>query len=57
MTSITGTWDLVIRTPIGKQHVVLDLAETPGHRHPIQHLLEDPRQWRATGMSGGGRGG
>jgi hypothetical protein len=30
MTSITGTWDLVIKTPIGKQHVVLDLAETDG---------------------------
>jgi len=28
--SVTGTWDLVIKTPIGKHHVVLDLAETDG---------------------------
>jgi hypothetical protein len=26
--SITGTWNLLIKTPIGKQRVVLDLVET-----------------------------
>jgi hypothetical protein len=30
---ITGQWNLTIATPIGKQHVVLDLVENEGGVH------------------------
>jgi transcriptional regulator GlxA family with amidase domain len=30
LPSVTGTWELIISTPIGKQHVLLDLREEDG---------------------------